>query len=696
MPVLNINTERMEVIVKHFYNVPSAVPLALLVIFAVILGACPSGSRSEPPADTTELEALLEDAAEKKVNVVASDDGSDVPPNKKWVPRAVFDALLDSIAAADKLVGNKKATQAQVDSALAALNDALDDFHPASVSVNKVALSTARTQAITKKTNVLVSADGLDVQPVYTWVTQEALDDFEDAIAEAEAVLYNANATQSQVSGAVSALNAAIAAFNPVAPDISRTALLAAISAANTKKTGVAVSATGADIQSSQTWVTQAALDTLNAAILAAGNVDANPNATQALLNSATATLTTAIAAFQPAAGTQTQGTVIVTFDSNGGTAVAPAVLPENTSVAEPAAPSWTITASADLLKAIKAPGVYPASVPQSAIFAGWYKDGVVWNFDTGIVTGNITLKAEWSLDSRITSVTQNSISAALSHAGSNSSSAFIAAIDTNTTVAGVTSANLTGRLTLIGLGEERVITYSGTTGRMFHLGANAQLTLANNITLRGRGTASSPHGEASIIRLDSSSTLRMQDGSKISGHIASNGYGIAVQAEGGSVFYMEGGEISGNQTTSASSWAAGGVNLASNSTFIMTGGVIKDNIGPCHDIYINETLTKFSMAGQAVIKRIILNYSTSYVRPAAMLIGSNWTGHVEFLFFRNGTNNWENKVIIGADTGHTITSADISKFLNIRDWASGTDGVPMTLYYIPDSGPDIGKLIAK
>jgi uncharacterized repeat protein (TIGR02543 family) len=122
--------------------------------------------------------------------------------------------------------------------------------------------------------------------------------------------------------------------------------------------------------------------------------------------------------------------------------------------------------------------------------------------------------------------------------------------------------------ITLIGNSTERMIRLSAS-GSLFTVESGVALTLGNNITLQGRSDNSS-----SLVQVNSSGTLVMESGSKITGNTASNCGGGVYS---GGTFTMSGGEISGN-STSASYQAYGGGVYVSSGTFTMSGGEISGN----------------------------------------------------------------------------------------------------------------------
>lgn len=92
------------------------------------------------------------------------------------------------------------------------------DETPAPV-VDKIALTDAISAANTNKTTAVVSADGSDVLPANKWVLQADLDTYTAAITAAQAVVDNADATQTAVNDAVAALATATTAFDSAKAD---------------------------------------------------------------------------------------------------------------------------------------------------------------------------------------------------------------------------------------------------------------------------------------------------------------------------------------------------------------------------------------------------------------------------------------------------------------------------------------------
>ncbi|AOY75867.1 S-layer homology domain-containing protein [Clostridium formicaceticum] len=84
-------------------------------------------------------------------------------------------------------------------------------------------------------------------------------------------------------------------------PEVNKEALEAAITAANENKVSVAVSEDGKDIEPTEKWVTQAVMTAYKAAIVEAQVVVNNENVTQAEVDAALITLTTATTSFNEA-----------------------------------------------------------------------------------------------------------------------------------------------------------------------------------------------------------------------------------------------------------------------------------------------------------------------------------------------------------------------------------------------------------
>jgi uncharacterized repeat protein (TIGR02543 family) len=155
--------------------------------------------------------------------------------------------------------------------------------------------------------------------------------------------------------------------------------------------------------------------------------------------------------------------------------------------------------------------------------------------------------------------------------------------------------------ITLAGDTEERTLSLS-STGSLFTLEDGVTLKLGANITLQGRSDNS-----ASLVKVNSGATLEMNAGSKIRGNTSStNGGGVFVD---GGAFFMNGGDISGNNATNG-----GGVFVESGAFTKASGGVIYgadaepalqnaatdgDTYG--HAVYVSTAMKRDSTAAEGV-----------------------------------------------------------------------------------------------
>jgi formylglycine-generating enzyme required for sulfatase activity len=284
-----------------------------------------------PPVDKTALNAALAAANAAKTGVAASTDGSDIEAAAQWATQAAFAAFNGAIAVAETAAQNTAADQAEVDAAAAALTEATAAFNAAKQAgtkpppVDKTALNAALAAAHAAKIGVAVSTDGSDIGTTAQWATQAAFAAFNGAIAAAETAAQNTIADQTEIAAAAAALTEATATFNAAKqagtkpPPANKTALEAALAGAHAAKTGVAVSEDGSDVPADTFRVTQAVLDTFNAAIAAAETVSLNPAATQAEADAATAALAQAIAAFNAAKRKGTQPVTLRTVSVGNG-----------------------------------------------------------------------------------------------------------------------------------------------------------------------------------------------------------------------------------------------------------------------------------------------------------------------------------------------------------------------------------------
>ena len=351
---------------KKKVTMAAALAVVLTMIGAMALTGCPGNSPGDPSApDTAALDAAIDAAETAKSGVAVDTDAANVAAGTRWVTQAELSALETAVTAAQAVAGNADATQAQVDGAVTALTTATTAFNAAKKegsktggpsAADKTALAGAIDAANTAKAGVAVATDAANVATGTKWVTQADMTAFEAAITAAQAVAGNADATQAQVDDAVTALTTATTAFNAAKQDGSKpdtAALTAAISAATAAKTGIVVNTDAANVAIGIKWVSQAAMTVFETAISAAQAQANNSAATQADVNAAVETLTTATATFESAKREGTSAAAANAFMSEHG-----AILSETTAtitIADKPAVQAAITAYNELSDAAKA-----------------------------------------------------------------------------------------------------------------------------------------------------------------------------------------------------------------------------------------------------------------------------------------------------------------------------------------------------
>jgi hypothetical protein len=120
--------------------------------------------------------------------------------------------------------------------------------------------------------------------------------------------------------------------------------------------------------------------------------------------------------------------------------------------------------------------------------------------------------------------------------------------------------------ITLMGSGGERTISLSAN-GSMFTVNSRVTLTLDENITLMGRSA-----NNASLVLVNSSGNLIMNDGAKITGNNSGSSDGGGIYVVSGN-FTMNGGMIRGNNANES-----GGGIFVNSGTVTMNGGTISKN----------------------------------------------------------------------------------------------------------------------
>jgi len=191
------------------------------------------------------------------------------------------------------------------------------------------------------------------------------------------------------------------------------------------------------------------------------------------------------------------------------------------------------------------------------------------------------------SIYMRISEVAANDVDAAVTRVvleGAANDGKYTLVINQNvtlTTMASMTNPTklLNRELTIIGLGQERIIT--APAGGAFRVAATysntnggASLTLGENITIKGVDGMT-----ANLIDVGSRGSLIMKNGSKITGFSTTAVDRYPVCVYGGGSFTMDGGEISGNTVDRGASHSSASAGVwIGRGTFTMNGGTITGN----------------------------------------------------------------------------------------------------------------------
>lgn len=321
--------------------------------------------------------------------------------------------------------------------------------------------------------------------------------------------------------------------------------------------------------------------------------------------------------------------------------------------------------------------GLYAGTPPEFYIFDGWYLDDKKWDFNTDQIIDDITLKAKWMPPTPIDISGQTGddiLTQAVNYARTKPAMDFTLLLDTDIATGNQSTSNTSRfKLTLIGLGEERTITYSGEAwNRLFNLYNGASLTIGQNITFKGTLY------NTSAIDVGSNSTLTMLDGSKITGFSFSWASGV-IGVSGSGRFIMEGGEISGNSSTSHSNNSTGGVHVIMGGTIVVRGGKITDNYignGNTADVYLQSDYNKIELSDETEIGTLVLATFTAQLgqgtfssQSASAFTANSYLGKVEklhlygnCLYLSDAINWWNGKSVIHVVSG-SLSQSVVEKF---------------------------------
>ncbi|MDR2740029.1 MAG: hypothetical protein LBB68_09415, partial [Treponema sp.] len=253
--------------------------------------------------------------------------------------------------------------------------------------------------------------------------------------------------------------------------------------------------------------------------------------------------------------------------------------------------------------------------------------------------------------------------------------------------------------IVLKGDNGERTIMFSKTGDAALFEIANGSLTLDRNITLQGVDKTANHKKALVVVRYNGQ--LVINDGAKITGNVNlttgdPDGVGFTggggVQLVNGGTLVMNGGEISGNSATQGS-----GVGMW-RGTFIMKGGVIKDN-GTYHfdskiasrggGVHMNYPEDFFTMSGGNIIGNkatrgggVSLCCGTFTMKGDSTLISENVAGSTgggvgiccECLFKMEGGVISKNRAGVFAATDTLDSARNLQRYGGgVGRWGSGT-----------------------
>lgn len=220
-------------------------------------------------AEVAKDNGIMDDEA-----LVTSADGKDIPNGTEYLTNAEVIANEAAIAAAQEVIDDVLATQAEVDAALAALQAAFVEPHAAVVDKTALIAEDAKDDAIMADTALVIAENDDALKAGTKWLTEAEKAANTAALAAAQAVIDKADATQNQVDAALAAL---IAAFiTPHTADIDMSRLEAAIAYAEEFIKSDAYDDCSDKLQ-----------DMWDAALAAAQAQLTDPNATQLTVNAA-------------------------------------------------------------------------------------------------------------------------------------------------------------------------------------------------------------------------------------------------------------------------------------------------------------------------------------------------------------------------------------------------------------------------
>jgi len=381
----------------------------------------------------------------------------------------------------------------------------------------------------------------------------------------------------------------------------------------------------------------------------------------------------------------------VVTFDADNGSTPITQIIRNNEKVARPENPTRAFSPVALLF----AGTVDLKSLPTHDTFVEWRKagDNTAYNFDLPI-TAPITLKAVWN-SSNVQGAIDISTQSGINRAEQaftyvkNNPAEYTLLIGTNLTIARQ-SLNVSHlRLTIIGLGTQRAISFSDNTSPSITVGAqqrvNISLALGNNIKLN-----------AGNIQVTNGAEFYMLEGSEISGNsdysFSLSGDYAAVQVLSSATFTMKGGEIKNNIPSITDYLTIHGV-FVDGGTFNMEGGKIKNN--GKEDLFIWPS-SSFTISGNAEVGSAYL--ATNGTVHSTIAVSPGWNGMIDILNFCGDynygsitslptlINYWVGKQIL---TGTGVNATTVAKIFSLGDfiYSSRSYTQAITAYVINSNG---------
>ena len=276
--------------------------------------------------------------------------------------------------------------------------------------------------------------------------------------------------------------------------------------------------------------------------------------------------------------------------------------------------------------------GLYLGAPPSNGnyTFGGWYNGVIEWNFATDVISENITLKAKWTDPAlnftRIETVPTNDVSAAFTYTNANSTGVEEYALLLDANV-------IIGEQSLNSANVKLTIIGIGAERFITANSSNGRLLSIDgsnaSLTLGRNITLKGKNsGVSTHLILLQRGNLTMADGSKITGHNYTGVSSIRVIFVDGinAVFKMEGGEITGNNVRGTYSV----VGVSSEGIFEMSGGSITgNNNNP--DVFIDDANCTFRLSGNAQIGILMLYANNNTTRSTITIVG-NYSGTVTTL----------------------------------------------------------------